>query len=72
MSLTPLDSFENRRLELFREAGVHCPRLELFTFQCLEIVKAALPSDLALELFETVERHAGSITPVKGRRTRQF
>jgi hypothetical protein len=38
----------------------------------LEIVKAALPSDLALELFETVERHAGSITPVKGRRTRQF
>lgn len=55
MSLTPLDSFENRGLELLGEAGMHCPRLELFTFQCLEIVEAAFTSDLALELFQAVE-----------------
>ena len=55
MSLTPLDSFENSRLELLGEAGMHCSRLELFTLQCLEIVETAFTSDLALELFQTVE-----------------
>lgn len=55
MSLTPLDSFENRWLELLGEAGMHRSCLELFTFQCLEIVEAAFTSDLALELFQAVE-----------------
>jgi len=38
VSLTPLDSFENSRLELLGEAGMHCPSLELLAFQCLEVV----------------------------------
>ena len=55
MSLTPLDSFENGRFELLGEAGMHCPRLELLTFQRLKIVEATFTGDLALELFQPVE-----------------
>jgi hypothetical protein len=55
VSLTPLDSLEYCRLELFWETRMHRPRLKLLTFQCLEVVKTAFASDLALELFQAVE-----------------
>lgn len=60
---TPLDSLEYGWLELLRETRVQCPSLLTFTLDGLEIVKATLASDLALELFETVEGHARGICP---------
>ena len=50
-TLTPLNSFENRRLELLREPGMHCPSFGLFTFNGLEIIQTTLPCYLTLKLF---------------------
>ena len=66
MSLTPLDSFENRRLELLGKARMHCARLELLTLQRLKVVEAAFASDLTLKLFQAVEGHSCGISPVGG------
>ena len=43
---------------------MHCLCLLLFALERLEVVEAALACDLALELFEPVERHSGSIGTV--------
>ena len=48
---TPLNRLENSRLQRFREPGVHGLSLLLFTLKRLEVVKATLACDLALELF---------------------
>lgn len=48
---TPLNCLENSGLEWFREPGVHCLGLLAFTLERLEVVKATLACDLALELF---------------------
>lgn len=55
VSLTPLNSFENRRFELLGKARVHCPCLELLTLQRLKVVEAAFASNLTLELFQAIE-----------------
>ena len=45
---------------------MHRLGLMLFTFERLEVVKATLASDLALELFESVEGHSRRISPGEG------
>lgn len=58
---TPLNSLEHGGLQRLRKSRVQSSGLMAFTFDGLEIVKTAFPSDFALELFQSVERHAGSI-----------
>lgn len=62
---TPLNSFENCRLEGFGEPGVHGSCLLPFTVDGLEIIQSTLACDLALELPQSIERHARSIRSVK-------
>lgn len=62
-TLTPLDCLEYGRLEGFWKPRVHRAGFLLFTLKGLEVVQATLASDLALELFEPVERHACSVGP---------
>ena len=48
---TPLNRLENCSFQWFREPGMHCLGLLLFALERLEVVKATLACDLALELF---------------------
>jgi hypothetical protein len=65
LRLTPLNGFENSRLEGFGKPGVHGPCLLPFTVDGLEIVETTLSCDLALELPQPIEGHARSICSVK-------
>ena len=60
---TPLNCFEDSRLELVREPRVHGTGFLSLALQCLEIVETTLSSNLALELFEAVEGHPCGIGP---------
>lgn len=62
---TPLNGPKDRLLELFGKSRMHGPCFLLFALKCLEIVHATLARELALELFEMVERHSRGIGPVR-------
>ena len=61
MSRTPLNSLEDGGFQRLRETGVESASLLTFTVECLEVIKAALASYLALELLQAVEGHPGCI-----------
>lgn len=52
---TPLDGLEDSGFQRLGEPGMHSLCLLLFAFKRLEVVKAALPCDLTLELLEPVK-----------------
>lgn len=58
---TPLDSFQNGGFERFRKPGMQSPCFLALALDSLKVVESALASDLALELLQAVERHAGRI-----------
>lgn len=59
-----MNGLEDCRLERLGKSRVHCPSFHLLALESLKIIETALARYLTLELFEAVERHAGSVSTV--------